>query len=200
MARDGGRRVWQRQDVGLLQARGDCRRCDLAGELDAIGDAQPRRKRTHSLQIWFLFMAADDEPANVGHVRESLDQHVDAFPRVEVTGIADRHRVTGAGMVRDAAYPRPVGYHSQSRPRAKPFAQRAGEAGGNRHIPFSPLPDVRLTPRQPRQLRRAWCCRRGHQRWQRRCYLGRIAVRLVHERRPGGQVQDERRDRRDRAS
>ncbi len=191
-------------DAGFGSARisASCRRAataaggELSGELDAIDDAEPCRKRTQPLQIRLLFMAADDEPANVGHARESLDQHVDTFPRVEVAGIADRHRCYRR---RHACATLPIrvpsGTTASRGPGAKSFAQRAGEAGGNRHIPVGPLPDERLTPRQPRELRRAWCGRGGHQRGQSRRDLGRIAVRLVDERWPGGQAQQERRDR-----
>ncbi len=105
----------------------------------------PALARAHGpRQIRFLFMAADDEAADIGHARESLDQHVDTFPGVEVTGIADRHRsyaATASCATRARSARRRVSTASRARGQAR--SRRAGEAGGNGHVPVGPLPDVR---------------------------------------------------------
>ena len=94
--RDRRRGIGQRHDVCARELAGDGRGRQMSGERHPVLDAQSFGERPQPREIRFLLVAAHDEAAHLGHLRDRLEQHVDALPGVEMTRIGDRAGCQGA--------------------------------------------------------------------------------------------------------
>ena len=132
-----GRGVRQHQDVGVRDRAGDVLRRQEAGELNARAQAARRRQRGDALDIGLPRMPADDAPVHVGQQRQRLDQHVDALPRIEMSGVGDDRTLGVRAGPRERALghqPRAVGDDGDGAARPEPVGELLGVGGGQRHV------------------------------------------------------------------
>ena len=68
---------------------------DVPAHLDAIGEPELVRARSHAAEVGLAGKAAQDDQARVGHPRHRVHQHVHALPGIELPRVEHARRALG---------------------------------------------------------------------------------------------------------
>ena len=127
-----------------------------AGELDAVGDSTRARQRLEPRPVTLSGLPADDRARGRRAARASASmQDVHAFPRIQVTCVADRERRAGGGRLKRAARrgATPSATTAAFSRAPKRSVELAAMHARQRDVALGRAPHPRLAGRQRAQLR-----------------------------------------------